>query len=504
MRRTLALILALVMVATLFAACAKSAEPSEVSGPGGTTEGTKSSGSGAKKEIVEIAIEASESCYAEAIQDSCDQAFLDELGVKLALTMVGPTDSYAKTMMEFSQGTSKSDIVLFQPAWLGDYAPHLEPLVPLCEKYGVELFFDDIMPKFKNIYCSWQGVQYAIPFDGDQFNLFYNTQAFEDAKNKADFKAEYGYDLNPPRTWEEYADMANFFNGRDWDNDGEPEYGTSEAWLSGGYAYWWWMAKFAAYGGMYFDEDMNPLINSQNGKDALAITMKIAKAVPPGTTSYGYSECLAAFANGDAPMCVCWNSVGKSSMNPDQSKIVGKVGIAMVPGAMVNGQFVQRPILPTGWAAGIPKYIPDEKKELALKVIEHFSKPEIALDLALYHPSDVDAWRISTFESEIWNTRFADVGDADFGKEAIKVMKETVEKGLVDLQIPGTDEYIQALDKEISAAITGTKDPNKALDDAAKEWNAITDRRDREAQKAAWKSQYDAIKADGIQFIPYK
>lgn len=458
----------------------------------------------APREKVTITIEAIAGSYGEVIQQYCDQEFLDELGVELVFTMGGTVDSFSKQMMEFSQGTSTYDIVIFEPAWLGDYGPHLEPLAPLAEKTGVNLYLDDIVSKYKDIYCTWNGTQVSIPFDGDQFNLFYNTMAFEDADNKAEFKAAYGYDLAPPATWEQYADMAEFFNGRDWDKDGQPEYGTSEAWLSGGYAYWWWMAKFASYGGMYFDKDMNPLINSQNGKDALAITMRIAGAVPPGTTSAGYTECEAAFVNGDAPMCICWNSVGKTAMNPDASKIVGNVGIALVPGAEINGQLVQRPTLPTGWSAGIPKYIADEKKELALKVIEKFSDPEIALDAALYHPACVDAWRTSTFESDLWNDLYTDRGDAGFGGEMITVMKETIEKGLVDLQIPGTDEYVQALDKEISAAITGQKAPEKALDDAAAEWNAITDRRGREAQKAAWNTQYDAIKADGIDFIPYE
>ena len=82
-------------------------------------------------------------------------------------------------------------------------------------------------------------------------------------------------------------------------------------------------------------------------------------------------------------------------------KIVAKVGVALVPGAMVNGVLVQRPTLPTGWACGVPKYISEEKKEMAIKIIASFSAPDKALEAALYHPAAIDAWRLSTFNSKV-------------------------------------------------------------------------------------------------------
>ncbi len=497
MRKRISLVLSLVMVMSL-TACGGTNTAENGSGT------SSAAGNGGSKEKIPITIEAVAAGYGEVISQYCDQDFLDDLGVELVFTYSGTVDSYSKQMMEFSQGVSTYDIVLFEPAWLGDYADHLEPIGPLAEKAGADLALDDIMEKYKSIYTTWKGEQLAIPFDGDQFNLFYNTQAFSDEENKADFQSEYGRELAPPKTWDEYAEVAQFFNGRDWDHDGTPEYGTSEAWLSGGFAYWWYMARFVAYGGMYFDEDMNPLINSENGVAALENMLKIVDATPPGTTGAGYTECEAAFVNGDAPMCICWNSVGKTAMNPDASQIVPNVGIALVPGAEVNGEFVQRPTLPTGWVAGIPKYTSDEKKELAMKVIEKFSQPDTALDAALYHPACVDAWRTSTFESDKWDTLFEEQGAPELGGQMIKVMQETIEKGLVDLQISGTDEYIQALDKEISAALTGQKEAKQALDDAAKEWNNITERYGLEEQKEAWNMEYDSIKKDGIDYIPFE
>ncbi len=491
MKKVISLVLVMVLFCTL-PACSS-----------GSTENQEQSDNDTKEKVT-ITIEAAAAGYGEVISQYCDQEFLDELGVELVFTYSGTVDAYSKMMMEFSQGTSTYDIVLFEPAWLGDFAEHLEPIDALAEKTGADLALDDIMDKYADIYTTWDGVRLGVPFDGDQFNMFYNTQAFSDEENRAAFEEEYGRELTLPETWDEYAEVANFFNGRDWDHDGQPEYGTSEAWLSGGFAYWWYMARFAAYGGLYFDENMTPLINSENGVAALENMLKTVDATPPGTTGAGYTECEAAFVNGDVPMCICWNSVGKTAMNPDASSIIPNVGIAMVPGAMVNGEFIRRPTLPTGWIAGIPKYASEEKKELAMKIIEKFSTPEAALDAALYHPASVDAWRKSTFDSEEWVNRFADQGAPELGKEFIEVMRETVETGLIDLQIPGADEYIQTLDQEISAALTGQKDAKEALDDAAEQWNAITERYGFEEQKKAWNLEYEGIKADGIDYIPFE
>jgi len=334
--------------------------------------------------------------YAHAFDLVIDQ-ISEELGVKLSYDMTPPQDSYSKLMLEFSTQSSSYDIVLFQPAWIADYAPHLEPLKPLIEKYGLDFKLDDVIPNYLDLYVSWEDVLCAVPFDGDQFNLFYNKIAFEDERNKNLFKEEFGYDLKPPETWDQYLEIAKFFNGKDWDFDGKPEYGVTEAWQRGGYAYWWWWVKFVSLGGILFDEDMNPLIDSPSGKRALEINVELAKYVPPGTLNFGYPECENAFIKGDAPMVIQWSSTGKSAMDPTNSTIVNNVGVMLTPGVKVGEEIVHRTVLPTGWSAGIPKYAPN--KEAAIRVLEILCRPENALKISLDPATVCDPWRISSFES---------------------------------------------------------------------------------------------------------
>ena len=68
----------------------------------------------------------------------------------------------------------------------------------------------------------------------------------------------------------------------------------------------------------------------------------------------------------------------------------------------------------------------------------------------------------------------------------LNAMKESGKNGVSDLRIPGMFEYYDAIAIEFGLALTNQKDPQDALDSAAKEWDKITERRGREDQKRAY------------------
>ncbi len=88
------------------------------------------------------------------------------------------------------------------------------------------------------------GKLYQLP-DQQFANLYwFRYDWFTDPKNKADFKAKYGYDLGVPVNWSAYEDIAQFFTGREEDGKkvfGHMDYGKkdpslgwrfTDAWLS--------------------------------------------------------------------------------------------------------------------------------------------------------------------------------------------------------------------------------------------------------------------------------
>jgi len=448
---------------------------------------------------VTLRISAIAGPYADGFK-KFEKEIREELGIQMEFELIPPTEAFTKDMLEFRSQSASSDIVLFMPANLADYSRFLVPLDKAAEQLGLSFEKDDIEAVYRNVYTTWGGTMYSIPWDGDQHNLFYNKAVFADETNQAEFKAKYGYDLAPPKTWAEYKDIAEFMNGRDINGDGTPDYGVAEAWQRGGYAVWWWTNKFAANGGVWFDADMKPLINSESGVKALQNSIDIRDFAPPGVLNFGYPELEAALLKQQVPMVIQWSSTGKAAQSKDVSDIVGNVGIAMVPGTkLADGTIVHRPALPTGWAAGVPLF--SKNAAAAVSLLAWISTPERSLELALDPGTAVDAWRASAFANvDAWKAAFPE--DPTYGEAFINVQRETVLTGLPDLQIPGSAEYLTALDREIGAALAGEKSAKEALDAAAAAWEAITDKLGREAQAAAWANQAAAMESIGIRYEP--
>jgi multiple sugar transport system substrate-binding protein len=419
--------------------------------------------------------------------------FEKQYGIKLNVVEMAPEAIFEKEMTEITAGTGAYDVVQFMPAWIADYSRFLEPIEPLAQKNGVDLKRDDVGAAFRDIYNKWAGTTYAMTWDGDLNLLYYNKLAFDNPEHQKKFKDETGKDLKVPDTWDEYAEVCKFFAGWDWDNDGEKEYGCDE-YLQRGRMYWWWLDRFASMGGVYFDENMKPLINTEAAVMALQNLIDTLPYMPPGALNHGYTELRLALINGDVAMGKQWTDVGKAADLADESKVKGQMGYALVPGWKWGDKVVKHPMLAGGWQLGIPK---DSKhKDAAIKFIGFITSPEKALAITKDPATSLDPYRISTYQSPefqaLWPT----------AKDYLAAIDGTLKVGFPELQIPGAAEYMDALDLQLTEALAGNKKPQEALDAAAAEWDKITDRLGRDQQKDLWNKQYDAMKAAGITYQP--
>jgi multiple sugar transport system substrate-binding protein len=419
--------------------------------------------------------------------------FERQTGIKVNVVEMAPEAIFEKQMTEFTAQTGAYDVVQFLPAWIADYSRFLEPLEPLAEQNSVDLQREDVGPAFRDIYNAWGGTVYAMTWDGDLNLFYYNKLAFDNPENQEKYKAETGKDLKVPETWDEYTEVCQFFSGWDWDGDGENEYGCDE-YLQRGRMYWWFLDRFASMGGVYFDENMTPLINTQAGVMALQNMIDTVPYMPPGALNHGYTELRLAIINGDVAMGKQWTDVGKAADLADESKVKGQIGYAMVPGWQWGDQVVHRPQLAGGWNLGIPK--DSEHKDAAIKFIGFITSPEISLDITKHPATSLDPYRISHYQSPEFQNLWPTAGDY------LAAIDETLKVGFPDLQIPGASEYLDVLDLELTEALAGNKSPQEALDAAAAEWDEITERLGRDAQTENWNKQYDAMKAAGIEYQP--
>ena len=69
---------------------------------------------------------------------------------------------------------------------------------------------------------------YALPINQDSMGLVYRKDLFEDPKEMEAFKAKYGYELAPPKTYDELRDIAEFFTRPDKNLYGIATYGSKD------------------------------------------------------------------------------------------------------------------------------------------------------------------------------------------------------------------------------------------------------------------------------------
>ena len=107
------------------------------------------------------------------------------------------SDLYTKLLTDWSSGTNSVDAGVFAPQWMGDYVTggFLEDISDRIAK-DKALQWDDIAPFFRDFSAKYNGKTYLIPLDGDFHMIYYRTDVF--AANG----------LKPPETWDDYVAVA--------------------------------------------------------------------------------------------------------------------------------------------------------------------------------------------------------------------------------------------------------------------------------------------------------
>jgi len=418
-------------------------------------------------------------------------------GITLQTVGVPFTSVYEKLKTEFVGGTGAYDVVIFYPAYLGEFAEfgYVQPLDGLFSVHDPKM--DDVVPAYRDLYDMYNGKTYALPYDGDILNLYYMQHIFNDAGEKAAFKAKFGQELAVPRTWDDLGKVAQFFTrkkgeklaGKTLDQD---FYGF--AFLGArGFAYAWWGNIFGSLGGAYFDKNMKPQINSPVGIQALNIQKKLKDYCPPDVMSYGYTELMNAYLQGRVATMIQWSDVWKKANDPKLSQIVHDAGISQVPGVkQADGTIYFRASAPVGRVIAIPATTKHPKEAFWVASM-------LSLDLGIKsvtsNDTGEDPYRISQFDNV---QAFEKFGSAAEAKNYLTVVKDNLNHIFPDINIPGSAEYLDALDVAVTSALSGATDPATALNTAAASWDKITQTLDPARQKKIYNAMLEAWKKHGF------
>jgi multiple sugar transport system substrate-binding protein len=398
-------------------------------------------------------------------------------GIKVKVVEVPTDQMFTKIMQDFRAGAGAYDALNVIPSWMPDLARAgaLEPLDEYVDKFKYREELQDIAPAYRDNQMTYDGKIYGFPDDGDVMILYYRKDILEDPKNKEEFKAKYGYDLAPPKTWKEFDEIAAFITEKN-----APKLYGAGFFRSPPYPHYMFQEQFRMEGGKFFDaETMKATVNGPAGLAVFKRWVDQNKSMPPGVEQWNFVDNLANFLQGTTAMTISWPPYGRwaAGYGADQqalrwvpkSQVAGKVGYALTPGG--------RPELGVGFDLSISST--SKNKEAAYLFIQWLNSKKTSLERVQLPYTLRDPFRTSHYASEEYRSRWKDA------PAYLDTVKAAGEAGLLDLSLLQQDKYDEAMTQAISSLWTG-EEPQAILDKLAVTWDQITERTGVDKQKAVY------------------
>ncbi|MGB9369748.1 MAG: sugar ABC transporter substrate-binding protein [Xanthobacteraceae bacterium] len=252
--------------------------------------------------------------------------FTELTGIQVESEQIPEQQQRQKCVIELASGKPSFDIVhlsyhvqkrQFEKAgWLADITPFMkDPTLT-----APDLVESDFSAAGLSYAKNDKGQMLSLPWSVDYFILYYNKEIFAKAG------------VQPPKTLDEMNALAEKLTDTKAGIFGYVGRGLKNANMT------LWTNYFLNYGGEFLDKNGNILTDGPEAVEATKSYVRSNKSSPPGVAGFNWMESLAAFAQGRAAMWVDGVGWAPGVENPNSSRVVGKVGYAMVP-AGPKGQY---------------------------------------------------------------------------------------------------------------------------------------------------------------------
>lgn len=396
-------------------------------------------------------------------------------GIKSTVVELPSPDMYSKPIAEHIAQSGAYDILDLQPQWTPALADGgvIVPLDDFIAKYMNTADLEDYHPLYKAL-PTYKGKIWGFFDDGDMFALYYRKDIFEDPKLNEAYQAKFNKKLEVPKTWEDYAQVAQFIT----DQMAPNVYGAGHFRKAGSPGNQFdFMQQFRSNGGAFFDDSMKASIANDIGVKTLNNMIAANKASIPGNEELDAVSLWVAWLQGKVAMIYSWPPTGRMSAGYSQSdkaisfipqsSIAGKVGYAIVPGGNPEHAF------------GFNKALAADSANLeaAYLFIQWACSPPVSLARCMLPYALRDPYRISHFKSDLYGQLFPSA------PEYLANLNASANVGVLDPIMPGAQDYQLSLDRMCTSVWAGT-DPMEALKTASAEWDATTENLGVDAQKA--------------------
>ena len=400
-------------------------------------------------------------------------------GIKTKVTEAPFAQIRTKVIAENLARSGALDTIEMSPAWLPDFADQkvIIPIDSLIRKYRAQATVADLHPLYRAL-GRYKGQTWGFFDDGDVWALYYRKDVFGNRRLQNAYRAQFKQALRVPRTWDEFNQVAQFIT----DQLGPDVYGTGMGRALGNPGnQFYFFQQFRSNGGRFFNpQTMKAEISNAIAVKTMNQILAQNKASPPGIEKLDFVSGWGLWLQGKTAMIMAWPPTGRISENYSQrdkafsflpkSKIVGKVGYARVPGQ--NGEHA---------GSFIKAVMATSKNQEAAYLFNQWANsPSISLQRVMLPYTLRDPYRLSHYRSPRYRSLWK---GAD---QYLRTLAEAANDAVLDLTMPGAGDYANAIDRAMTAMYAG-KDVKQALDEAAAEWDRITQRLGVDKQRAAYR-----------------
>lgn len=417
------------------------------------------------------------SLFRNAIVDYTDR-WEKLTNIKVVSSPLGYTDIPSKIMAEAVAKTGSFDIFNDFPYTMPDAvgAGVIVPLDDYAKKGKPD--FSGVEPglKFQQYY---NGKLYNFVLDGDHLILAVRKDIIENPQVIKEYQAKFGKKPGCPETLDEWEQMAAYFQtkagetrwGMKFD---QPMYGAM-GYRSVNFSY----RHFPAYfGGLLFDKDMKPQINTKEGVEAITKFTSIVKYMPPDIQGWGTPQIYPFWGSGQAFSVMSFPSVVGYGNSNEKSVVKDKQLSCLIPYTTWKGKKVRRSPQAAGTGYMVNKY--SKHPELAYYFIQWLTSPSIG-DEAIAHPKGFwDPFRTSNLTNEAILKRY--------GKQHVETTLENTKYVVSLLMIEGNYEYFKILDNNLADVMNGNIKPDEAAKRIETGWNRVTEDIGRKRQIESWRA----------------
>ncbi len=335
------------------------------------------------------------------VKDVLAPAFEAATGIKVELETTSWDQMYDKAIKDMEAGTGLYDFVYIEQDIIYSYLAR-DFLVNMTQGLAdnpqlvAPGFSVDNFTSFIDNFKNADGDVFGVPMEAFIKVYLYRLDLFNNPDIQAAFKEQYGYDLAPATTHEQYTQIAEFFTAYGEANDMELWGSTVQAASGHPSSFYEFFESVAPTFGVYnwgISMD-NWKATSANGgamdsdaaKAALSWWLNLLQFAPPEATSSTWDEVAASFAAGRAAQGLVYGeNAAWIATNAERSNVVGNVGVALPP--LAEGVLDQAAAdegyigYYDGGAFGIP--ITSKNQEAAMLWLQYVGLPEIQADWAV-------------------------------------------------------------------------------------------------------------------------